>query len=290
MKDCSFAVEKSMLEILPEEDDTFLRRLMDSMRYSLLSGGKRIRAFLVIASSDLFFVPRSVSIRFACAIEMIHSYSLIHDDLPALDDDDVRRGIPSNHKKFGEGTAILAGDGLLTKAFEIISGEDLDLSPTSQLKAINIIAKAIGNKGLIGGQIFDLNYEDYPMELEDVLLMQKMKTGALFGVCCEIGGTLGSSVSTKMQHHISMYAKSLGSAFQMIDDLSDYKSDGEKREKSSQKHRNLTVVNKIGIEKTKDEIKILIDQAVSMLGIFEHDRASVLVEFARYLGSKVNDI
>ena len=174
-------------------------RVVEAMRYMALSGGKRIRSFLVTASADLFNVDKPSALRAAAAVELIHCYSLIHDDLPAMDNDDLRRGKPTCHIKFDEATAILAGDALLTKAFEVLADENTHGNSSVRVDLISALARASGDAGMVGGQMLDLFAEDHPLTVPEITRLQRMKTGALITVSCEIGAILGHA-SDKTRH------------------------------------------------------------------------------------------
>ena len=175
-------------------------RVVAAMRYTTLGGGKRIRPFLVTASADLFNVDPASALRVAAAVEMVHCYSLIHDDLPAMDDDELRRGKPTCHVKFDEATAILAGDALLTKAFEVLSEEDTHADPKVRSELTLALAKAAGEAGMVGGQMLDLFAEDHDLKMPEITRLQRMKTGALIAVSCEAGAILGKA--SKNAHHV----------------------------------------------------------------------------------------
>src|SRR5207248_7581159 len=170
-------------------------RLLEAMRYAALGGGKRLRAFLVQQSARIFGVDRRAIARVAAAVECVHAYSLVHDDLPAMDDDELRRGKPTVHKAFDEATAILAGDALQTLAFEILSAAATHPDASIRVALIAELAKAAGKDGMAGGQMLDLNAGRHKLGLEDVMRMQAMKTGALFGFACEAGAILGEASS-----------------------------------------------------------------------------------------------
>ena len=213
----SEAIQQEIAVLLPQGQD----QLSQAMRYSALSLGKRLRPFMLISTADLFAVERKYSIRAATAIEIIHSYSLIHDDLPAMDNDDYRRGKPSCHKQFDEATAILAGDSLLTLAFEILADSKTHPNGDIRCNLIKVLAENIGSSGMAGGQMQDLIYEHkilatYPQMVE----MHWMKTARLFIASCSMGATLGSA-SLEAQKHLTKYAEFFGLAFQFIDDLED---------------------------------------------------------------------
>src|SRR5437763_7532365 len=201
--------------LLPDRD-----ALAAAMRYALLGGGKRLRPFLLAESARLFDVPRDRSLRAGAALECVHCYSLIHDDLPAMDDDDLRRGKPTVHKAFDEATAILAGDALQTLAFEILSAAATHPDASIRVALIAELAKAAGKDGMAGGQMLDLNAGRHKLGLDDVMRMQAMKTGALFGFACEAGGILGEAASED-RTALRRYADGIGLAFQIADDILD---------------------------------------------------------------------
>lgn len=231
--------------------------LSEAMRYSALSAGKRLRPFMLISTADMFNVERKHSLRVASVLEIIHSYSLIHDDLPAMDNDDYRRGMPSCHKKFDEATAILAGDALLTLAFEILADEKTHPNGNVRCKLIKILAESIGTNGIAGGQSYDLLYErSQNPTYEQLYQAHWMKTARLFMACCQMGAILGNS-SEKEFEHLTKFAESFGMAFQFIDDLEDLIP------KAILNNNNM--VKLIGEIKTKNIAKQLIEQARSEL-------------------------
>lgn len=243
------SIQKDLVSLLPKGED----RLSKAMRYSTLSMGKRLRPFMLVTTADMFKVDPLYSKRVAAVIEIIHSYSLIHDDLPAMDDDDYRRGNPSCHKKFDEATAILAGDSLLTLAFEILAEEATHPDSLIRCKLIKILAENIGYNGIAGGQMYDLLYErEMSATYQEMLNMHWMKTARLFIASCSMGAILGGA-SLDDHKHLIKYAEFFGLAFQFVDDLEDI---SEKKELS-----NNNIVKLIGLEETKKEIKGLIDKA-----------------------------
>ena len=210
-------VDQQISVLLPKGQD----KLERAMRYSALSSGKRLRPFMLVNVADIWNVERKYSLKVAAVIEIIHSYSLIHDDLPAMDNDDFRRGMPSCHKQFDEATAILAGDSLLTLAFEILADQATHPDANIRCQLIKILAENIGSSGMAGGQIWDLLYEreviaNYPQ----LVNMQWMKTAKLFMACCQMGAVMGYA-PVDVQQHILKYAENFGLAFQFIDDLAD---------------------------------------------------------------------
>jgi farnesyl diphosphate synthase len=218
-------VEAALDRVLPANDGP-QARLHDAMRYATLNGGKRLRPFLTVASADLFEVPRARSVRVGVAIELIHGYSLVHDDLPAMDDAATRRGRPSCHRQYGEATAILTGDALQSLAFEVLV--DPATHPDAEVRCALVagLAKAAGPYGMCGGQMLDLLAEGRALDLERVLQLQRLKTGALIGFACEAGALLGGG-SAAARRALLGYAADLGLAFQIQDDLLDVTGDAD---------------------------------------------------------------
>lgn len=249
-------VDQKIADLLPKGQD----RICQAMRYSALSPGKRLRPFILMRSADIFNVPLEYSLRVAAAIEITHSYSLIHDDLPAMDDDNFRRGMPSCHKKFDEATAILAGDALLTLAFEILA--DKETHPNSEIRCelIKSLSKSIGFSGMAGGQMLDLIYEkETTADYTQLVNSQYMKTAKLFMACCEMGAILGSSLENEKQQLLE-YGENFGLAFQFIDDLEDVAE--------SKPLNNNNIVQIIGKEKTLTEAKNFIKKSREKIKIF----------------------
>lgn len=245
-------------------------RLMEAVRYATLSGGKRIRPFLVMASSTLFGVSEQFAIRVAAAIEMVHCYSLIHDDLPAMDDDDLRRGLPTCHVKFDEATAILAGDALLARAFEVIAESQTHPDPRVRSDLVVELAKAAGGDGMVGGQMLDLLAAEVPLQIAEITRMQRMKTGALIAFSCEAGAVLGKAADSA-RHALRAYAHDLGLAFQIVDDLLDVEGNDEevgKRTHKDQGAGKATFVSVLGVERARAQSDMLAQQAVQHLEIF----------------------
>ncbi|MBK8212074.1 MAG: polyprenyl synthetase family protein [Rhodospirillales bacterium] len=243
---------------------------MEAVRYATLSGGKRIRPFLVMASSTLFGVSEQFAIRVAAAIEMVHCYSLIHDDLPAMDDDDLRRGLPTCHVKFDEATAILAGDALLARAFEVIADSQTHPDPRVRSDLVVELAKAAGGDGMVGGQMLDLLAAEVPLQIAEITRMQRMKTGALIAFSCEAGAVLGKAADSA-RHALHAYAHDLGLAFQIVDDLLDVEGNDEevgKRTHKDQGAGKATFVSVLGVERARAQSDMLAQQAVQHLEIF----------------------
>jgi farnesyl diphosphate synthase len=201
-------------------------RLHEAMRYATLGGGKRLRPFLTVASADLFDVPRARSVRVGVAIELIHGYSLVHDDLPAMDDALTRRGRPSCHRQYDEATAILAGDALQSLAFDLLVDPATHPEPSVRCALVACLAAAAGPRGMCGGQMIDLLSEGRALDLEQILELQRLKTGALIGYACEAGALLGGG-SDAARGALRGYAADLGLAFQIQDDLLDVTGDAE---------------------------------------------------------------
>ena len=199
-------------------------RLMEAMRYATLSEGKRVRPFLVINSARLFNVSETSALRVAAAVEMVHCYSLVHDDLPAMDDDDLRRGRPTCHVEYDEATAILAGDALLTKAFQVLGEPDTHADPAVRAQLVIEMAGAIGEEGMVGGQMLDLMAETATLGMAEVTRLQRMKTGMLIAFACDSAAILGKAPEAA-RHALHAYVHDLGLAFQIVDDLLDVEGD-----------------------------------------------------------------
>ncbi|MGQ9813302.1 MAG: polyprenyl synthetase family protein [Dissulfurimicrobium sp.] len=287
----SYLQEKSgMLDLALHEflsmEDGPSTPLFKAMRYSLMAGGKRVRPILMLAGVEAVGGDPTDFIPFACAIECIHTYSLIHDDLPAMDDDDLRRGRPTCHKVFGEAMAILAGDGLLTRAFELMTDHSLvsNISPESVIKAISIISKAAGASGMVGGQAADIIFEGKDVDLDTLFFIHSHKTGALIQASVEAGGLLGGGNAVEVEC-LRAYGAALGLAFQIIDDILDVEGDKAVMGKpvgSDAKKKKATYPAFIGIDESKKKANILIDEAISALLSFD-ERADPLRAIARYV-------
>ncbi len=282
IKDCAIQVDESMDSLLPPvvKGRVGESRLADAMRYSALSGGKRLRPFLVVESSNLFGVSKSSAMQVASAVEFVHAYSLIHDDLPALDNDDYRRGELSCHKKFDEATAILAGDALLTLAFEIVSDPSTHSSNGVRAELTLAIAKACGINGMIGGQMIDMISEERDLTIEEITRLQRMKTGALFAMSCESGAILGKA-APNLRNALRGYAYDMGLVFQITDDILDAEADAKenRQDKSAEKG---TYITAMGIDKAKMQCQILTEQAIRHLNVFDK-KADSLRELARFV-------
>jgi len=260
-------------------DDVPEARIVEAMRYGTLGGGKRIRPFLVTQSAALFNVDSTRALRAAAAVEMIHCYSLVHDDLPAMDDDDLRRGQPTCHKKYDEATAILAGDALLTKAFEVVADEATHADPTVRVQLVTALAQASGAAGMVGGQMLDLlaEGEDGSLDMPQITRLQRMKTGALISVSCQAGAILGKA-SDQARHALEAYAHDLGLAFQIADDLLDVEGTPEDVGKATGKDADAgkaTFVSLLGVERARSQAQMLADQAAQHLDMFGENATSL---------------
>lgn len=283
LKDFAPKIESILLDLLPSaggmED-----QVIDAMRYALMAGGKRLRPFLITQTSALFSVDQQYALRVAAAIECVHTYSLIHDDLPAMDDDDMRRGKPSVHKKFDEATAILAGDALLTFAFEILSDEKTHPDPSVRCDLITALSRSSGAIGMVGGQMIDLKAENQNLQREQINRMQRMKTGALIVFSCEVGAIL-AKVTDERRDALVKYADNIGLAFQVADDLLDVEGSSEDLGKTAGKDMEAgkaTLVSLMGIEQARTYADELIEQAISEMQIFDN-KADVLRSLAAYI-------
>ncbi len=266
--------------------------LLASMEYSLLAGGKRLRPVLTLAWAQMLGGKADAVMPFAASLECIHTYSLIHDDLPAMDDDDLRRGKPSNHKKFDEATAILAGDGLLTEAFGLMSAASIvkGLPADKVLRAIFVLATAAGAGGMVGGQTVDMEFTGRDgVPLEELREMHAMKTGALITAACECGAIL-SGASDKDVENAREFGKAIGVAFQIVDDVLDVISDTETLGKpagSDEEMGKSTYPSLIGLEKSKELASEYIDNALKRLSGYSGAEQEFLSELARYIVDRV---
>ena len=269
-------------------------RLVEAMRYASLGGGKRFRPFLVVECAALFDVPRQHALMAGAALECVHCYSLVHDDLPAMDNDDLRRGQPTAHKAFDEATAILAGDGLLTFAFDILSRPQTHPDPAVRIELVNALARAAGFGGMAGGQMLDLAAEgrfagNGPQQLgeDDVRTLQAMKTGALLRFACEAGGMLGSATRPQ-RRALERYGSAVGQAFQIADDLLDLEGDPALVGKQTGKDAvagKATIVGILGGAGAKARLRQLVAEAEQALAPFGPG-ATILIEGARFVADR----
>ncbi|MHA1107528.1 MAG: polyprenyl synthetase family protein [Alphaproteobacteria bacterium] len=259
-------------------------RLFEAMRYAALGSGKRLRPFLVLCGAEIAGAPQSRALRVGAAIELVHCYSLVHDDLPAMDDDDLRRGKPSCHVAFDDATAILAGDALLTMAFEVLA--DPITHPKGEVRSalLHRLARASGGAGMVGGQMIDLESENKASDVATITRMQRLKTGALIGFACEAGAVLGEAPE-HVVHALHLYAHDLGLAFQIADDLLDAEGDARDMGKATGKDAaagKATFVSLLGLEQARERAHLLAQQAVGHLELFD-DRADYLREIASFV-------
>lgn len=262
-------------------------QLIAAMRYATLNGGKRLRPFVTIESAALFGVSEAAAMPTAAALECIHCYSLVHDDLPAMDDDDLRRGKPTVHRKWDEATAILAGDSLLTFAFDLVTAPCDGVDETVRCKLASHLARAAGPGGMAGGQMLDLQAEDGDPGMKEVLTLQSMKTGALIRFAAEAGAILGKA-SPGEQEILSRYGRLAGQAFQLADDILDVTATTEQMGKKTGKDGEAgkgTLVSLLGLDEARRRLDGLVEEAVAILEPFG-DRSNVLKATARFFAGR----
>ncbi len=264
-------VDDHLNRLLPQPEGPS-GQVVEAMRYSLSAGGKRVRPILMMAACEAVGGDFSRIMPAACAMECVHTYSLIHDDLPAMDDDDLRRGKPTCHKVFGEAIAILAGDGLLTYAFELMTHPELTANVGGRLinEAVSIFAKAAGVAGMVGGQTADILFENKPIDPDTLAYIHRHKTGALIRASVEMGALLGGGTPDQVDS-LSKYGTALGLAFQVVDDLLDVVGDEKKLGKpvgSDEKNKKATYPALFGLEETKKRAQALKNEALEALEVF----------------------
>ena len=286
LKEKASFVEKVLKEYMPKEEG-YQKTVIEAMNYSLSAGGKRLRPILTLEACKIVGGNEDEAIPFAIAIEMIHTYSLIHDDLPALDNDDLRRGRPTNHKVYGEAMGILAGDALLNYAFEVmLAGSINKENPEKYLKAINEIAKGAGIYGMIGGQVVDVESENKQIEKEKLDYIHMNKTAAMMLGCMRAGATIGGANSEQMEE-ITKYAKNIGLSFQIVDDILDIVGDeaklGKKVGSDIENHKS-TYPSLLGLDKSKEIAHNLIDEAKKSIEKLSDD-----VDFLKGLAEYIID-
>jgi farnesyl diphosphate synthase len=273
------ATEQVLDTLFPEAPG---HRLRAAMRYAVLGQGKRLRPFLVVQSASLFGLPEAQALRVGAALECLHCYSLVHDDLPAMDNDDLRRGQPTTHRKFDEATAILAGDGLLTSAFEILAAPETHGDPAIRASLVLELARAAGEAGMVGGQMRDIEAEATNFATCDAIAaMQGMKTGALFRFACEAGAILAGADRSALRQ----YADHIGLAFQIADDILDIESDATTLGKATGKDAargKATFVDFLGLDGAKAEAARLVNAAEQALSPYGA-RADLLRDTARFI-------
>ncbi len=279
-------VEEAIDVLLPLPDGRE-RRLVEAMRYATLGGGKRLRGFLVMEVAGLFGVARASAARVAASVEMLHAYSLVHDDLPAMDDDDLRRGQPSTHRKFDEATAILAGDALQTRAFELLAGPDTHSDPLARCELVAALGLASGARGMAGGQMIDMATEGQALEPDEVTRLQALKTGRLIQYSAEAGAILGRAAAP-LRAQVAAYGRDLGAAFQIADDVLDAVGTTAGIGKTAGKDQaagKATVVALLGVERARAQAAMLAEQATRHLAAFD-ERAARLRALADYVVSR----
>lgn len=276
------AIDNRFDKLLPIPADP-RRRLYEAMRHATIGGGKRLRPLLVVSACDLFHVDRERALRVAMAIECIHCYSLVHDDLPAMDNDALRRGKPTVHIAFDEATAVLAGDALHDLAFEVLADEATHEDPFVRIELVAELARASGPAGMAGGQMMDLVAEVEPFDIQAITRLQQMKTGALIGFCLEAGAIMGR-VPPQGRGALRGYARDLGLAFQIADDLLDIEGCVTMAGKAVGKDEaagKATFVSLLGVERARQQAAMLIDQAIAHLNGFGSE-ADLLRAVARF--------
>lgn len=283
---CRQAVEAKLAKLLDmrNADQAPWNRLGDAMRYATLGGGKRFRPFLLIETAALFGIPQSKALAAAAAVECVHCYSLVHDDLPAMDDDDLRRGRATLHRAFDEATAILAGDALLTLAFEILAQPETDPDPGVRSELVLGLARASGWQGMAGGQMLDLLAEHTSTDLPGVERIEALKTGALIEFSVIAGAILGRG-GVEERLALTRYARAIGLAFQIADDLLDAEGNTAEVGKATAKDDasgKVTFVSLLGIEATRNKLKEIEAEALDALNAWD-SRADVLREAARFI-------
>ncbi|CDG38112.1 MULTISPECIES: polyprenyl synthetase family protein [Asaia] len=282
------AIESTIDRLLPmvEGDESVL---IEAMRYAALGGGKRLRGYLVTEIAGIFGAEPEGALRVAASVEMLHAYSLVHDDLPAMDDDDLRRGQPSTHKKFDEAIAILAGDALQTSAFEILADEATHSDPSVRIALVTALAQASGAAGMVGGQVVDIRGEGKSLPLDQVRRLHAMKTGALIRYAAEAGAILGGA--TRVQRDaIIAYGRDIGTAFQVADDVLDTTASAEELGKTAGKDEaagKSTYVSLLGIDGARAEAARLVEQATQALTSFGTE-AAALRALAHYIVERRN--
>jgi farnesyl diphosphate synthase len=283
LKESAAFIEDALIEALPEPEGP-QARLFEAMRYATLAGGKRIRAFLVMQSGRQFGVDRRALSRAAAAVECVHAYSLVHDDLPAMDDDDLRRGKPTTHKQFDEATAILAGDALLTHAFTLLAAQETHPDPHVRCELVARLAQASGSNGMVGGQMMDIDAKGELTDIGQITRLQRLKTGALISFAVDAGAIMGKASATA-RHALSNYAQELGLAYQIADDLLDVEGDPVQMGKAAGKDLRAgkaTFVTILGPERARAQAQLLADQAAAHLEVFD-EKADLLRGLAAYV-------
>ena len=283
MSDFAGHLEDVLNKLLPL-DNAPERDLLEAMRYATLDGGKRVRPFLVNETAGLFGVSENSALRVGAALEMVHCYSLVHDDLPAMDDDALRRGKPTVHKRFDEATAILAGDALLTRAFNILASDSTHSNPAVRCELVLELSLAAGAHGMVGGQMIDLKGESADLDIGAITRLQRLKTGRLIDFGCQAGAILGRA-PTSAREALRGYTHDMGLAFQIADDLLDITGDAATVGKAVGKDvtkGKATFVSVLGVERARDQANHLADQAINHLKLFD-SKADHLRALARFV-------
>ena len=283
LQDASRIVDATLDQVLPKPHGLHAR-IHEAMRYATFAGGKRLRPFLVLNSAKLFGVEVARAARVGAAIEVLHTYSLVHDDLPCMDDDDLRRGRPTTHIAFDEMTAVLAGDALLTIAFEILARAETHPSAEVRSALVLRLAEASGSNGMIGGQIIDMQAAQNAFGADEIILLQRLKTGQLFEFSCEAGAILGQA-KQEDRDRLRSYARDMGLVFQITDDLLDVTSTAEKTGKAVGKDKDqgkATLVSIMGIDGARAEAEKLARRAAATLAPYGN-AAPELCELPLYL-------
>ena len=285
IKENAERVDKELGKLFEGKTDEDIKVIFDAEKYSLLGGGKRIRAFITMEVCRMLGGNEDAAMRFACALEMIHAYSLIHDDLPCMDNDDMRRGKPTNHKVFGYSTALLAGDALLTKAFLVAAGNPF-VTPEIAAKAVEMMALLAGDTGMIGGQIMDLAGEEKRLALDEIKKLHRMKTGALIRCAAYLGClSAGMTLRCGETQQIVAYAENIGLVFQIVDDILDVIGDEKslgKNINSDADSNKSTFMTWLSVDEAKAYAEELTAEAILALSEFKEE-AGLLRELATYL-------
>ena len=276
-------VDEAFDAFLPVPGDS-RARLVEAMRHAAIGGGKRVRPFLLVATAEMYGVARAAAVWAGCAIEAIHAYSLIHDDLPCMDDDDLRHGKPAVHKAYGEATAVLAGDSLHALAFELLAAPETSSDPFTRTELVQALASASGHNGMAGGQMMDMAADAAALDLHTVTRLQQLKTGALLSAAVEMGAILGK-VPEEGRAHLRAYARDIGLALQIADDLLDHEGDETKAGKALRKDAQAgkaTFVSLMGADQARQQAHALSEQAIGHLAS-HGEEADLLRALARFV-------
>ena len=276
-------VDSAFDAYLPVPDDT-RASLVEAMRYAAIGGGKRVRPLLLVETAALYGADRDAAVAAGCAVEAIHAYSLVHDDLPCMDDDALRHGKPTVHKAFDEATAVLAGDSLHALAFDILTRDSVSTDPFVRAELVSILARASGHEGMAGGQVMDMAADHNTYDLTQITRLQQLKTGALLSASVEMGAAL-ARVPGEGRTGLRAYARDIGLAFQIADDLLDVEGDEAKAGKALRKDAGqgkATFVTLMGVDKARAQARMLVEQAAGHLASYGAD-AELLIALARYI-------